>query len=167
MPTNAHLVSVAKSIKNRINGKAFESIPRMEITDLLRRVSGEDTTRLKKTMSEDLERKLLEQGVRVFPRLQETSTGDTVRVFHTGTVVASLVDMLASPSPDTDWQLAGMTNKVKSVQNVPRPDHDIADKLDEIINTASLGSLYAQLEALISEIREEARPDDRDGEADE
>ena len=82
MPNPSDLSRVAKSIRSRIDGKAFERIPRREITDILREVSGESTTRLKRAMSEDLERKLLEQGVRVFPSLQETSTDDVVRVFH-------------------------------------------------------------------------------------
>lgn len=154
MPTPADLSRVAKSVKDRIDGRAFESIPRREITDILREVSGEHSTRLKRAMAEDLERKLLEQGVRVFPRLQETSTGDVVRVFHTGTVLASLVDMLLYPSAATDREIAKVTSKVKAVEREPSVDSSLIDRLEDIFDQVSLGRLYTEGEELIRELKE-------------
>ncbi len=153
MPTPADLSRVAKSIKSRIDGKAFERIPRREITDILREVSGESTTRLKKAMSEDLERKLLEQGVRVFPSLKETSTGDVVRVFHSGTVLADLVDMLLYPSAETDGEVAEVTAKVKRLETVPSVDSALIDRLEGIFDQVSLGRLYTEGEELIRELK--------------
>lgn len=115
MPQYGDLVQVAKTLKQRLNGKAFETMPRFEITEILRKVSGEDATRLKTAMAQDLEYALLEQGVRVYPKLQDTTTGDNVRLFHPGTVVASIVDMIMYPSQTTDKELAEVTRKVKGL----------------------------------------------------
>ena len=115
MPNYGHLVQVAKQLKQELNEKAFMTLPRSEITERLREVSGEDTTRIKTTMAGDLERAMLEQGVRAYPSLQETQAVDNVRLFHPGTVVASLVDMLMHPSDPTDKELANVTSKVKGL----------------------------------------------------
>ncbi len=120
MPTRSHLISVARQLKQSLNGKAFLTIDRREITELLREVSGEETTRIKSAMGAELEMALLEQGVRVFPRIQETTTGDVVRLFHPGTVIASLVDILTNPDHSTDKELAGVTKKVKGLWNWPQ-----------------------------------------------
>ncbi len=107
------LVQVARELKARLNGRAFMTLERFDITELLREYPGSENTRLKSALSGDLETALLEQGVRCFPSLKATTTGDRVRLFHPGTVVASLVDMLAHPSPQTDKELADVTKKVK------------------------------------------------------
>ena len=114
MVDRADYLKVARHMKNELNGKAFLSKPRMEFTDLLREASGEDGTRLKKVAAGELEMELLQQGVRVFPSLKDTTTGDVVRLFHTSTtVIAELVDVLTHPGDDTDRQLADITKKVK------------------------------------------------------
>lgn len=113
MPTRHQLTAVARKLKTRLNGKAFLTIPRMEITELLRETSGEDTTRMKSGIADDLQVALLEQGVRCFPSLAETTTGDTVRLFHAGTVLGNLVDMLIHPSTEADRDLGAMLTKIK------------------------------------------------------
>ena len=113
MPTRHQLTSVARTLKTRLNGKAFLTIPRMEITELVRAVSGEDTTRMKAGMADDLQLALLEQGIRCFPGLDVTTTGDTVRLFHAGTVLGNLVDLLVHPSTESDRDLGAMLTKIK------------------------------------------------------
>jgi chemotaxis protein CheY-P-specific phosphatase CheC len=115
MPTRTDLVRVARELCNRMKGKAFVSVGRMEVTELLRKISGEDGTRLKAGLGEQLEQALLEQGIRCFPRFQDTTTGDTIRLFRPQTVIASLVDMLLHPDGDTDKELAHVTTKVKGL----------------------------------------------------
>jgi len=117
MPTRDHLARVAKALAQELGNNAFRSIARMEITEKLREVSGEETTRIKAELAKSLEMELLYQGVRCFPPLDHTSTGDTIRLFHTRTVVASLVDMLTNPGPETDRELGHVTKKVKGVWN--------------------------------------------------
>jgi hypothetical protein len=89
------------------------TIPRSEATQLLRDVSGEDATRIKSAMAGDLERALLEQGVRCFPRLVGTASGDQIRLFHAGTVMGGFVDMLLYPSEETDRELGEAITKFK------------------------------------------------------
>ncbi len=122
MPTRDHLARVARALTQELGSNAFRSIARMEITEKLREVSGEETTRIKAELAKSLEMELLYQGVRCFPPLDQTSTGDTVRLFHTRTVVASLVDMLTNPGPETDRELGHVTKKVKGLWNwAPAP----------------------------------------------
>jgi hypothetical protein len=113
MPTRHQLTAVARKLKTRLNGKAFLTMPRMEITELLRETSGEDTTRIKSGMADDLQIALLEQGIRCFPSIAATATGDTVRLFHAGTVLGNLVDLLVHPSTEADRDLGTMLTKIK------------------------------------------------------
>ncbi len=113
MPTRHHLALVARNLRERLNGKAFLTVERMEITQDLRDVSGEDTTRIKSQLAADLERALLEQGIRCYPSFAETTTGDTIRLLHAGSVLGSLIDLLVYPSKETDKDLAEMLTKVK------------------------------------------------------
>ncbi len=113
MPTRQHYIVVARQLRERLNGKAFLTVPRMEITQAVRDVSGEDTTRIKSVIAADLERALLEQGIRCYPSLAETSTVHTVRLFHTPSVLGNLVDLLVYPSIQTDKDLAEMLTKIK------------------------------------------------------
>ena len=117
MVTRSDYLKVARQLKAELAGtkQAFLRKPRVEITELIRDAIGEDGFRLKSAGSASLRDELLNQGVRVYPPLENTTTGDVVRLFHTGTVIASLVDMLARPSDETDRELADVTKKVKGV----------------------------------------------------
>ncbi|MEO3810821.1 hypothetical protein ABGB17_17620 [Sphaerisporangium sp. B11E5] len=105
MPTRTHLVKLAQTLRQRLGGQPYLTIDRGEVTALLRDISGEPTTRIKAVMGADLERALLEQGVRCFPELSRTTAQDTLRLFHAGEVLAWFIDMLLYPDPDTDNQL--------------------------------------------------------------
>lgn len=113
MPTRHHLTVVARQLKGRLNGKAFLTIPRVDVTELLREVSGEETTRIKSVIGSELDLALLEQGVRCYPRFAETTTGDTIRLFHAGSVLGSVVDLLVHPSMETDKDLGDLLVKIK------------------------------------------------------
>jgi hypothetical protein len=113
MPTRLDLVQVARELKRKLGKQAFLSVLRGDITQLVREVSGEEATRIKSSMGDDLERALLEQGVRCFPSLGETTADDFVRLFHAGTVLGGFVDMLIYPSPESDKELAEAITKFK------------------------------------------------------
>src|SRR5689334_5217901 len=120
MPSRHHFVEVARRLKRRLEGKAYEAMPRMEITNLLREVSGEDHTRIKSNIASDLERAMLEHGVRVFPSLAKANTDEWVRIFHTlnargdaPTILGQVVDVLAHPSAETDKRLSNLLTKIK------------------------------------------------------
>jgi len=107
------MVGVARRLKQRIEDKPFVTMRRREITEMLREVSGEDSTRIKRAMSEKMEMALLEQGVRVFPSLADTDTEDAVRIFHPQTKVADIVDVIARPDASTDRELEKIIAKLK------------------------------------------------------
>jgi hypothetical protein len=114
--TRAHLGLVARDLKKRLGNRAFLTIRRSDITQLVRDFSGEDSTRVKSIMGQDLERSLLEQGVRCFPSLSETSE-EAVRLFHAGTFTGAMIDMLRHPAPETDRELAVALTKLKGKWN--------------------------------------------------
>ncbi len=112
MPTRHDVESVARKLRSRLNGHAFQTLPRMEVTKLLREVSGEDATRIKKDLAMQLEGALLKQGVRCYPSLAETSTGDTVRrigpefsLVSESVILAMVVALIAvgGPSMERGW----------------------------------------------------------------
>lgn len=113
MPTRTHLVAVARKLKQQLNGRAFLTIERTKITELLREVSGEPATRIKSGLAADLTSALVNQGVQVYPSLAETTTGDTVRLYHAGSVLGQLIDTIVHPDPGTDSDLGEVLSKVK------------------------------------------------------
>lgn len=113
MPTRTHLVAVARKLKQQLNGRAFLTIQRTEITDILRVVSGEPSTRIKSGLAADLTSALVTQGVQVYPSLAETTTGDTVRLYHAGSLLGQLIDTIVHPDSGTDKELGDVLKKIK------------------------------------------------------
>lgn len=93
--------------------RPFLTIERSKITDLLREVSGEPTTRIKSGLAADLTSALVNQGVQVYPSLGETTTGDTVRLYHAGSVLGQLLDTIVHPDSGTDSDLGEVLSKIK------------------------------------------------------
>lgn len=120
MPTSGQLRHVARDLKRDMNGQAFFTIPRTDITERVREASQEETTRLKAQMASDLSLALLEQGVRCYPPLEETTTGDVVRLFHAGTVLSHILDLLEHPDPADDAELGAILAKVKGTYDWDR-----------------------------------------------
>jgi hypothetical protein len=111
-PTRHHLTVVARQLRSSLKAP-FQTIERSEVTRMIRETSGEDTTRLKTgKMAEDLERALLEQGIRCFPSLRDTTTGDTIRLFPAGSALGNLTDLLMHPSRETDEELKEVLSKL-------------------------------------------------------
>jgi hypothetical protein len=117
MPTRTHLVTVARKLRQQLNGRAFLTIDRTDITEMLRDVSGEPGTRIKSSLAADLTSALVNQGVQVYPSLSETTTGDTVRLYHAGSVLGQLIDTIVHPDPGTDKDLGDVLKKVKGKWN--------------------------------------------------
>lgn len=114
-PTRAHLVKVAKQIKKELGSQPFITWGRLDITDLVREASGEDNTRLKAAMAADLEQALLEEGIRCFPLISATTSGDQIRFFHTGTTFGALVSLLQHPDHAEDATMLAVLGKVRTV----------------------------------------------------
>ncbi len=85
----------------------------MEITELLRELSEQEGTRIKSQLANELEQVLLEEAIRCYPSLKDTTTGDTVRLFHAGTVFSNLINLLIYPSREDDKDLGDMLAKIK------------------------------------------------------
>jgi hypothetical protein len=124
MPTHDHLIQVARSVRRDLDreAKAFMTIDRMELTRRLREVSGESTTRIKKFNGAELEKALYDQALRCYPSLEETTTGDRVRIFRAGSAVGDLIDAVLTPSPDHDRDLAEALAKFKGTWNWDRKE---------------------------------------------
>ncbi|HEY1733776.1 MAG TPA: hypothetical protein VGG23_04950 [Acidimicrobiales bacterium] len=110
VPTYDHVITVARSVRRDLDrgNRAFTSVSRMELTERLRRASGEPSTRMKAVLAADLEAALGDQGLRCYPRLTATTTGDSVRVFRAGSAVGDLIDAVLVPSAEHDRDLAAV-----------------------------------------------------------
>lgn len=84
---------------------------------MLRQVSGEPTTRIKTTLAADLTSALINQGVQVYPSLNKTTTGDTVRLCHAGSLLGQLIDTIVHPDSGTDKDLGEVLRKIKGKWN--------------------------------------------------
>lgn len=115
MPTREHLIQVARSVKRDLDREkqSHRSYDRRDLTELLRRVSGEPTTRIKAIKGADLERALSDQGLRCYPGLSETSTDDRIRIFRAGSAVGDLIDAVLVPSRAHDQVLGDSVRKMK------------------------------------------------------
>ncbi len=129
MPGRHEYVKVADQLKKMLNGKAFMTIPRRDVTDILREVSGEPTTRIKSLVARDLTLVLLEQALRCYPSLEETDMNDTVRIFRAGSVFSKLVDLIVHPSKETDHDVGAMLKKVKGTWDWSTPTVGISEEL--------------------------------------
>ena len=124
MPNQDHLAHVARSVRRELDreGLAFKSLPRMELTERVRKVSGESTTRVKSAMGADLDRALTDQGLRCYPSIEETTTGQWIRVFRAGSAISDLIDAVLVPSPDNDRHLGAALAKVRGSWDWHRDD---------------------------------------------
>lgn len=113
MPTRTHIQMLARRLTNQLAGKAFLTVERATITDMLRRVSGEPSTRLKSRLARELTEALDGHGIGVYPPLDTTSTRDTVRLYHLDSVFGHLLDILLNPDTNSDSELGKVILKVK------------------------------------------------------
>lgn len=113
MPSRTHLTAVARELKRELNGLAFKTVERSDITKLLREISGEPSTRIKSTLAADLTSALMTQGLQVYPSIGETTSGDAVRIYHAGTLLGQLIDTIVHPDADTDKDLGDVLKKIK------------------------------------------------------
>lgn len=84
-------------LRNLFADQTFLTLQRSEISDVVRQASGDERTRLKARMAAELQQKMLHLGVRCFPPLDWTDE-PTIRIFPTGSHVASLVDTVIDPA---------------------------------------------------------------------
>ncbi len=64
-------------------------------------------------MAVEIEEVFAEQGLRVFPKLSETTTGDWVRVWRAGTIATDLLDLVLNPNDRSDRELGEIATKIK------------------------------------------------------
>jgi hypothetical protein len=140
VPSQDHLVQVARSVRRDLDrqARAFVSIDRMELTQRLRTVSGEGTTRITEAIGAELERALNDQGLRCYPSLVSTTTGDRVRIFRAGSPIGDLIDAVLVPSPDHDRELAEALEKFRGKSDWTRsstatPGLSTADMLGRLL----------------------------------
>lgn len=107
---------LAKDIRAEMDaeGKGHKSMPRMEITEHLRSLSGRDQTRIKSELGREMDEALAVRGLGAFPKIADTTAGDWVRIYRLGKTVSSLIDLIHKPSLEGDAQLAGMVTKIKA-----------------------------------------------------
>jgi hypothetical protein len=129
VPNRNQYVLVARELKKQLNGKAFMTIHRREITEILRGVSGEPTTRIKSGVAREMTQVLLEQALRCYPSIEETDMDASVRIFRAGSMFSNLVDLIVHPSAETDADVGEMLKKIKGSWNWSTPAAGQNEKL--------------------------------------
>lgn len=117
MPDYGDLASVARILRDELEetGADFRTVDRMRITQLVREHSGNLNTRMKPVMAGQLDHALLTLGVRCRPTLEETTTGDRIRLFKAGSAVAELFDAVDQhPSVYSDRELSSILSKLRT-----------------------------------------------------
>jgi hypothetical protein len=128
MVSHYDLSLVARHLKSRLGSRAFVTIPRMEVTNMLRSVSGQESTRIKSVVGDRLDQALLSVGVRCVPTFASTSTGDEIRLMHSATVLGELVDLLQHPSAQNDPKLGAILAKIKGQWDWSRTGMSAGDR---------------------------------------
>ena len=106
MPSQSDYVQVATQLGERLpKQRQFIRLPRIEITKILRDVSGEKRTKIGRPMGAKLDEALLGQGLRAFPTIEDTYHHDIIRLFRTGGVLATIVDIIELPGDTADKKL--------------------------------------------------------------
>jgi len=145
MPTHTHIVRVARELRNELSTSAFLTVQRSEITGLLRQVSKEPTARIGSAVADDLTRALLNEGVLVYPALARTSTGEMVRLYHAGTMLAQLIDAIVEPDQGGDRYLGATITKLKGKwqwgeEFITSADLDAGEQAPQTVSLASATS---------------------------
>lgn len=97
MPDSQDLQRAADVLRGYLGDQEFLTLARSQISDVVRQASGDERTRLKARMSAELEKKLLHDGVRCYPLLEDTDE-QFIRIFRTRSRLAALVDSIVEPA---------------------------------------------------------------------
>lgn len=128
MPRYADYVAVAQRLEESLEHKAFMTISRKEVTNILREVSGEPRTRIKTLIAHDLTEALGEHGLSFYPTLGDTDTRDNVRLFRTASVIGNIVNIIVHPTPETDAELGAALKKIKGQWNWHHAEEPVFQK---------------------------------------
>src|SRR5262249_47325791 len=93
--------------------KGHSTLARMAITERFRSLSGRDQTRIKSEIGREMDDALAVQGLGACPKIADTTTGDSVRVYRLGTKISTVIDLIQKPSLEGDQQLAGLLSKIR------------------------------------------------------
>ena len=118
MVRNDDITTVARIIKRRLNGQAFMTLTRADVSGLVREASGTIKTRLTSVRARQLDGQLLESGVFVHPEVaQTTAAAENIRFYRAGTVAAEVANIILHPTEQSDRSLAALTLKAKGAWN--------------------------------------------------
>ncbi len=112
MIKNDVMDQVAQTFRVDLNGNAFASTNRKEILCRVRVMSGNDGVRLTEATAKQLQGKLREQGIDVFPEIANANGGE-LRLYRSGTCAADIARLILHPSAATDREFANLILKAK------------------------------------------------------
>jgi hypothetical protein len=100
--------------------QAYATKTRMEITTLLRQISGQPRTKIGNSVGDAVEAALEHRGFRVFPHINEVETHGAVRIIRQGTMLNSILNAFLHPGATTDGELAELISKAKERDRLMR-----------------------------------------------
>ena len=106
------MARVAQTFRTDLNGNAFTSTNPKEIRRRLREFSGSNGVRLTEAAANQIQAKMREQGIDVFPDIAHANGGD-LRLYRSGSCAADIARLIMYPSASTDRELANLILKAK------------------------------------------------------
>ena len=106
------LDQVARAFRADLSGSAFISTNRKAILCRLRETSSNNNARLTESAATQIQYKLREQGIDVFPEIA-SANGDNLRLYRMGTCAADIARLILHPTDTSDRELANLISKAK------------------------------------------------------
>ena len=115
MPSKDAYVTIAKSFKRELDtaGLGFKSYQANEIQERAREIAGEGAHVLKDEGAKSLGECLRDQGLIVYPKLDDLPEDGYVRILRAGGLLASILINLQTPGKGSDTDLAQLINRIK------------------------------------------------------
>lgn len=116
MPTKDDFRKVARSIKKEldIDKLAFKTYQRDRFIDQLKAVAGDGAHSSGESLWDNLEAAFIQEGLLVFPPLDQTEDDGFARVYRSGTRIAGILNAMRFPGGGSDEELASLLGKLRT-----------------------------------------------------
>ncbi len=116
MPTKDDFRKVARSVKKELDSDrlAFKTYQRDKFTTELKAVAGSGAHASGGDTWQELEAAFVQEGLLVFPPLDETEEDGFTRVYRSGSRIAGILNAIRFPGGGSDEELSTLLGKLKT-----------------------------------------------------
>lgn len=116
MPSKDDYRKVARVIKRELDSDklAFKTYHRQKFTTELKAIAGDGAHASGESTLEELELAFTQEGLLVFPPLNDTEIDGFTRVYRSGSRIAGILNALRFPGGGSDEELSTLLGKLKT-----------------------------------------------------